>query len=145
MQTQLQMQVIAMNQGHAPVQMVAAAQESTNQDATQPVKLSDVAIINEDLLELLEKLSSIRHSSKRYDRSFAKKFKLLVSFKQHYGHIKVTTSMDKVLSSWVKNQRSNLGAMKQHLGPLIGRPFHVELLHAIGIYSYDEEEGSEED
>jgi hypothetical protein len=145
MQTQLQMQVISMNQSHAPVQIAGAAQKITDQDVTQLVKLSDVEIVDEDLLELLEKLNSIRHSSKRYDRSFAKKYKLLLSFKQHYGHIKVTVSMDKVLSSWVKNQRSNLGAMKQHFGPLIGRPFHVELLHAIGIFAYDEEEQSEDD
>jgi hypothetical protein len=144
-QMQMQMSIFGLNQGQAQFQgntqfqgnISNASQVSKPGGKDKKVKVNDVPLTDETLLDFSRRLKSIRDSG-RYHRAFVRKYKYLLSFKQVYGHVKVTASMHKVLSAWVKNQRTNLGLMYRHKGPLVGRPFHVELLNEIGIYSYED-------
>jgi hypothetical protein len=115
-------------------------QVSTVASGKPSTKLSDVTLVDPILISLCDRLKALPRDKGRYHRSFLKKYSLVLQFKQTYGHVKITASMHKVLSAWVKNQRTNLGNMYRHRGPLVGRPLHVELLNEVGILSYDDDD-----
>jgi hypothetical protein len=69
----------------------------------------------------------------RFQTSFIKNFRRLLLFKQIHGHVKVTASTNKKLSSWVHNQRTNLKRYKENEGPLCGNNKFVKLLKKVGV------------
>jgi hypothetical protein len=147
-QMQLQMQMFVMSQGQAQLQSLTRTTNSVPSNpakqAKQPKKLSSITVTDPVLLGFRDRVDAIKDKG-RYHRAFVKKYKLLLCFKQVHGHVRVTAGMHKVLSAWVKNQRTNLGAMSRYKGPLVGRPFHVELLNDVGVVAYDEEVEDEMD
>jgi hypothetical protein len=116
-----------------------APQVPTSGCGQKPVKLTEVVLVDSHLIDLHTSMTKLRDSG-RYHRSFMRKYPLILKFKQLHGHVRVTASMHKVLSAWVKNQRTNLGSCRRHRGPLVGKPFHVNLLNEIGIIAYDDDE-----
>jgi hypothetical protein len=87
-------------------------------------KLSDP-----NLIALAGEISALVDSkNNRFQTSFIKNYKHLLLFKQIRGHVKVTASTTKKLSSWVQNQRTNLKWYRENDGPLCGNNKFVKLL-----------------